>query len=329
MMTWEDLKQDQPRVSKVLDQSLLHQRVAHAYIFTGPDGTRIDEAALLFAQRMLCRSHQPESPCGECSECRRVLSGNHPDVHDVRPDGASIKIDQIRALQKEFSYTSMEAGIKVYFVHEAHLLTVQAANSLLKFLEEPERNTVAILLTSRPSSLLETILSRCQMLTFQPLSREALLQKLHGEGISKAKAALLSSLTQDPSTALAWAEDEWFATARNVVIQLNKALVDQPRETLPIVQEDWLNVLKDTDHPALLFDILLLWHRDILMVQTGETERLSFPDQQDVLHRQHLQQSKRKTADQVAVILETRRNLDVNANIPLLLEQMAFRLQEG
>src|SRR5690606_36803569 len=101
-----------------------------------------------------------------CTQCKRIQSGNHPDVHIIKPDGQSIKIEQISFLQKEFTYTGLESNRKVYIIEEADKMTVNAANRLLKFLEEPNQETVAILITSQIGKMLDTIVSRCQRITF-------------------------------------------------------------------------------------------------------------------------------------------------------------------
>ncbi|TDQ34250.1 DNA polymerase III subunit delta' [Aureibacillus halotolerans] len=329
MMSWKDVSKTQPKASQLLTSSMRRSRLSHAYVFQGPQGAKKEDTAMVFAMSLFCHHKTGVEPCGSCPDCKRVRSGNHPDLHVLSPDGASIKIDQIRALQKEFTYTSMEAGYKFYMIRQAHLLTVQAANSLLKFLEEPGQQTIAVLLTDRPSRLLDTIISRCQCISFQPVSMDALTAELVEAGAGALKAHLASALTQDVQAALRMTEEEWFATARNVVIQLEKAIADHSGEALAIVQEDWVPLAKDMENPSLLFDILLLWYRDLLMVHSGQTNRLFFPDQQECLERQSLRQSKAKTAAHVAVILETKRHLEANANMQLLVEQLVFRLQEG
>src|SRR5690606_15750287 len=107
--------------------------------------------------------------CNECSDCRRIASRNHPDVHFFLPDGKSIKIDQIRKLRKEFSYRGSESNQKLYIIEHAERMTQNAANSLLKFLEEPNQHETALLLTEQMQQMLPTIISRCQTISFNPL----------------------------------------------------------------------------------------------------------------------------------------------------------------
>ena len=96
-------------------------------------------------------------PCEECINCKRINHGNHPDIHIVEPDGLSIKKQQIHQLQEEFSKTGVESNQKLYMIYHADKMTVNAANSLLKFLEEPHEQTYAVLITEQPQKMLPTI----------------------------------------------------------------------------------------------------------------------------------------------------------------------------
>ncbi|OVE62162.1 DNA polymerase III subunit delta', partial [Chryseobacterium mucoviscidosis] len=121
----------------------------------GRKGTGKLDAATLLAKSFFCLEDGAE-PCESCRNCQRIESGNHPDVHVVHPDGLSIKKGQIQALQEEFSKTGLESHKKLYIISHADQMTVNAANSLLKFLEEPSSDTIAVLLTEQPQKLLDT-----------------------------------------------------------------------------------------------------------------------------------------------------------------------------
>src|SRR5699024_7684752 len=129
-------------------------------------------------------------PCHQCHDCKRVESGNHPDLHWIEPEGQSIKKEQIDHLQKEFMYSGLESNKKIYVVKQAETLTLNAANRILKFLEEPNRETTAILLTENGQSIISTIRSRCQVLDLAPLNPIQFQQQLMNDGISEANAKL-------------------------------------------------------------------------------------------------------------------------------------------
>jgi DNA polymerase-3 subunit delta' len=218
--TWDQLEELQPTVLKMLKNSLLKHRVAHAYLFEGIRGTGKKEIALLITKALFCDSLiEGFKPCETCHNCRRINSGNHPDVHKVEPDGLSIKKQQIQDLQEEFSKKGVESSRKVYMISDADKMSVSAANSLLKFLEEPNSQTTAFLLSEQPQQLLPTILSRCQILSFKPLSPLAMINQLTENGVNPMKAPLLAQLTNNLDEAYELNVDDWFAQAQKIVLK--------------------------------------------------------------------------------------------------------------
>jgi DNA polymerase III subunit delta' len=329
MMSWEKSSKTQPRVVKLLKNSIKKQRLAHAYIFEGAHGTGKMAVAAVLAKTFLCRNTEDGNPCENCTNCRRVTSGNHPDVHVISPEGQSIKIDQIRGLQKEFAYSGMESSKKVYIVEHADKMTVQAANSLLKFLEEPGADTVAILLTEQVHSLLETIRSRAQTLSFSPLPPQGILEKLLEEDIPKPIAALAASLTSDYAEALEICREEWFAQARAKVIQLTEELRLRPDYCLVVLQDQYLSFFKEKEQLRLALNLLLIWYRDLLSIHLSQSEKVVFFDQLQALEQQALQTSQRKTGEALQAILTAQARLRSNVSPLMVMEQLVLRLREG
>lgn len=157
------------RQKDILRRALASGRLAHAYLFEGPEGIGKRLMALALVRAIFC---QDGSGCGTCSACRKVDHNNHPDLVTVSPDGASIKIEQIRALQKELAFCPLEADRKVCLIDGAEKLGPAAGNALLKTLEEPASRALLILLSPLPESVLGTIRSRCQRLPFARIPRE-------------------------------------------------------------------------------------------------------------------------------------------------------------
>ncbi len=174
----------QKRAQKILKESIKHERVSHAYLFIGAEGTGKRSLALAFAAALNCLS--PEPPCGSCRNCRRVLAGNHPDVTILEPEGKSFKIAQIRRLQQLISLKPYEGGWKIFIIDGVETFTEQAANSLLKTLEEPPVHSVLILLANT-ALLLPTITSRCTIVPLQPLSDHLIRQILEEKGYAEAE----------------------------------------------------------------------------------------------------------------------------------------------
>lgn len=329
-MIWNEFEKAQPFAAKLLQNSLEKNRVAHAYLFEGENGTGKFEASTLMTMSLLCKNLESGYiSCQSCINCTRIKSGNHPDVHTVKPDGASIKIDQIRQLRSEFSKAGVESNRKIYIIADAEKMTIPAANSLLKFLEEPNSDTVAILITEHPQRILPTILSRCQTVPFKSLSYEVLVERLKAEGVNYVKAPLLASITNHLQDALQLNDDDWFAQARKIVLKLYEYVKQDSLSAMTALQEEWLGHFKDRNEMEIGLNLLLLLYKDVLYIQIGKEENLIYPDQKDRLQSDALQSSTKKLTDQMTAILEAKRKLYANMNPQLLMEQLVLNLQGG
>ncbi|WP_077210327.1 DNA polymerase III subunit delta' [Bacillus dakarensis] len=330
MKTWGQLEEIQPTVLKMLKNSIQKDRLAHAYLFEGMRGTGKKEISVLLAKSIFC-SDPTEGyiPCEQCHNCRRINSGNHPDIHLIEPDGLSIKKDQIRMLQEEFSKTAVESKQKVYMIVHADRMTVNAANSLLKFLEEPSSQTVAILLTEQAQKILPTILSRCQAIQFRPLSSDNLIEKLIEHGVDQRKAPLIAQLTNNLDEGLNLNNDEWFAQGQKIVVKLYEMLQKDSLQALVALQENWFSHFKEKDQVDRGLDLLLLIFKDLLYIQLGKNNQVVFLSEIDRLEQFALQSSGRRLADQMTAILDAKRKLHANMNPQLLMEQLVLKLQEG
>ena len=166
-------------------------RPHHAYLLAGPEGGGKSLAARAFAAALLCT----EGGCGVCRNCRLALEDKHPNQVVVEPEGRDIHVDTVRAEIWHPAYrTAPEPGRKVFVIREADRLNPAAADVLLKVLEEPPAETVILLLSARPDELPETVLSRCHVVTFLPLSERFVVETLTGEGAEAGRAALAARL---------------------------------------------------------------------------------------------------------------------------------------
>ncbi|MDP2857622.1 MAG: DNA polymerase III subunit [Bacillota bacterium] len=183
----------QPVAQKIIESSLAGGRVSHAYLFSGPDGTGKSILALEFA-RHLTGSAQ---------------STNHPDILVCEPEGATFKIDQARWVQRELSMKPLSAGRRVAIIKQAERMTAEAANSLLKVLEDPPAGSVLMLLTSNVNAILPTIVSRCQVIPFRPALPEDVEGFLVSNGVPLERARTAAALSQGIiGKALSLASDE-------------------------------------------------------------------------------------------------------------------------
>ncbi|MGM0174505.1 DNA polymerase III, delta' subunit [Enterococcus sp. DIV0788_1] len=246
----------QPIVFRQLQNSFEHGRMAHAYLFEGDQGTGKAELALWFVKHLFCLNLQAGMPCEKCNNCLRINSKDHPDVVEIEPDGQSIKVDQIRALQSELAKSGFESAKKVVIIHQAEKMNLNSANSLLKFLEEPPANFMIILETQSLGKILPTIRSRCQIIHFQALSKERLQARLEADQLPTKTAQLLANLTNSYGKAVEISKDEWFNEARDSVIQWFNYLEKNDPQAFIYVQKKLVKTFKDKTQQQFCFELL-------------------------------------------------------------------------
>ena len=324
---WEII--GQARAVSLLRQSLKKQTLAHAYLFTGPRHVGKMTLALDLARSLNCEAAEP--PCGECEPCRKIASAKHADVQilDLRGGKAQteISIDQIREMQHSASLPPFEGRYKVYIIDGAELMSNEAANCLLKTLEEPTGRVVFILLSAEEKSLLATVVSRCQRLELTPLSASNVETALKSrEDIDAAKAGLLAGLSQGR---LGWA----------ITAAYNDELLQQRAERLEKLLTMINGNLEERFEYALqmaaqfgqnretvweILNLWLDWWRDLLLVKIGCGGFITNRDIEDDFNDYARTYSIGQIKDFITRIQTAEDQLKQNANPQLVLEVLMF-----
>lgn len=257
-------------VIELLKRALANQRVSHAYLFVGPQGVGKEATAVQLARALNCLERADDA-CGECRSCRKYLSGNHPDFKMIRPVENSISIEQIRELQKDIVYKPYESRWKIYIIDDADQMTLEAANSLLKTLEEPPHYAVIIMVSDRKDSILPTILSRCQVLPFHKLSRDEVKSfllsrpELVNSGIDVDEVVLLADGSIGQAIRLLSDDQVW--DQRKRVLEFLLRLPEKSNmEIYELIQS--LEMDKDVQRWDELLLIFKMFYRDLLILQS-------------------------------------------------------------
>ncbi len=256
-----------------LDRAVQDDRPAHAYLISGP--AQIGKATLArsFALALNCRSINAPRPCLTCRSCQLISAGKHPDVQFIAPDGAHVKIDQVRALQHDLALRPLEGRYRVAIFDQFETATVEAQNALLKTLEEPPDYAVLIVLTADPELLLPTIVSRCQQLALRPLTIAEVREALIASGrITPQQADLLAHLS---GGRLGWAVNA--ATDHAVLDERARYLDDLHR----LLKSDRVqrfayaeDLTRKSDRARAAIDLWRTWWRDVLLAASGSAAEL-------------------------------------------------------
>ena len=302
----------QDRIKGFLTAALRSGRVPHALLFHGPQGVGKHAAALAMAQAFLCR--QDPLGCGECSRCRRAAAFIHPDLKAIFPapknlnekderaildqwssdpycrhdpwSSATISIERIRGLRHDAGMRSFEGGASVILIAQADRMRPEAANALLKILEEPPANTFFVLLSDRPNVLLPTVVSRCQQVRFDPLPEAVMASALVAErSLGQPQAQIVARLACGSfRRALELLEEDIQARRERAVELLRQSLRNE------YDQVEYVEQLLETEDPNSLRELLVLvtlWLRDAMLWQAlGEgATGLANEDSLDMLQR--------------------------------------------
>ncbi len=255
----------QDRIVQQLKEDIRKKQCKHAYLFVGSPGIGKRTLAQAFAKSLLCLDPLPDADaCGICHSCKIIAHNNHPDLYTMHPEpGKEYKIEEIREMQKELSYKSFSGSHRVVLIDEADKLGSIGGNSLLKIMEDPPFGTVFLLVANSVDSLLETMVSRCQVMRCMPLKRDIVMSLWEQEyGLDPIKAGLLADLSSDSMTGFHQEEQVEDTSAWLDYASVYRLFQEQPFAL-------W-DVSLDLEKQERLVDILLYWRkclRDTLVQQ--------------------------------------------------------------
>lgn len=302
----------QEKAKAFLGRMFTSGRLAHAYLFRGPDGVGKQLCAKVVAARLNCLQPIADGGCGRCSSCRKFVSGNHPDITIISPENGSIKIDRIRKLCRSLSYPPYESTMRVVVLEDVHTMRAEAANSLLKTLEEPPENNLLILTAESSREVLPTIISRCQVVPFYGLTSEQTIAILRTRepDIDDEEAEMLARLAEgSPGRALLLKEKGLVEIWRSMIDVVTARPEDPSEYASRLLQAaETMASLKENLLPLL--GLIRIWIRD-LMVEEGGRDLTGG----------------KKQSLRLAALDRAERQLARNCNRALVCEVLLFNLQ--
>ncbi len=254
----------QDRVIRLLRRALRHGHLPHALLFTGLQGIGKRLTALTLAKMLNCEGGIQDDCCDRCVSCRKMASGNHPDLLIVEREGQFIRIDRVRDLQRRLRFRPLEGRWRVVLIPDAQTMRTEAANALLKILEEPPPENLFLLTAPDATALLPTVVSRCLSLRFQPLTREAIaahLSKAHA--VPAERAEVVAGLAGGSLSRALTLLDEEEVSRRRWLLETFARIREVSVSEALAVAEKWSGEKGDLSEDL---EWVKMWARDMLVL---------------------------------------------------------------
>ncbi len=309
----------------IIDQlkaALAKKMCAHALIFEAPKGAYAFELGLIFGQLL----YGEEDPNVGGTHAARIAHETHPNLVVIRPTKQFILKEDILALQRNFNQTALEPGPKLYLIDQADRMNPQAANALLKFLEEPHPDIYGVLITEDASRLLPTLQSRSQKLTLPSLSQPLLQSLLEAEGFERDDAHLASVLNAHFESAKGFLNDALTQQALDMVDWAYEKLLEETSLLIPM-QKQFPELIKDKALFERFIDIMMVYQKDIICVKMEAQPSLVFHEHYEKMTRLAKRKTRSQLRDEFAAMITLKDRLTHPIHLPLAFDNLMMRLE--
>jgi DNA polymerase-3 subunit delta' len=323
MKNEELIKQTQSIVYQTLVNAFTSNKVNHAFLLSGLKGSPIKESAIYVAQSLVCENPNPLA-CEECLSCLRIANQSYADFIYIDGELGTIKKEEIEGLQSSFSKSGVEAkGLKIYIINQLEKATASAANSLLKFLEEPYDDVIGILTTQNQSQILETIISRSQVLRIKSYSKDYLGAELLNSGINQEDVNILVSKYSDINQILEVMNNTDYPAIKALAIETFTVLVNEP-DSLNFFAINQLNPkIADKKSVVLFLDLLETLITDVVKLNIGEN--IVFSNQNDILNKALNKRLNYQKLNELIMLAQG--SVGFNLNVGLLLDNLFYQIR--
>lgn len=298
----------------IMKNAILKNKISHAYLIDTNGNEDGIEMAKSFAKAILCPySYTSFEKCKECSQCKNIDKNIFVELKIIEPDGLWIRKEQLDELQKEFSYKSIVGTKKVYIINGAEFLNTSSANTILKFLEEPAPNIFAILITKNSYQVMETILSRCQMISLNKI------EKYNLDNLNNT----ISQFIKIPNEIT----DEQFTCLIDCIKSFVLSVETKKYDTLLYTQKLWHELINSKELNLLSFQILILYYKDVLNYLVKGNINI-FINDQNILKIAEINDFE-TLQSKIKKILYLQEQIKFNANTNLLIDRLIMDLIGG
>ncbi|MCH3909625.1 MAG: DNA polymerase III subunit delta [Bacilli bacterium] len=312
------LEKSQPIVYKTFSNALKNNRLSHAYLLSGEAGIPLKETAIYLAKSILCDHPSPLAD-ETCNTCVRVDHGNYADLLILDGAESSLKKDSVQEIVSDFTKTPLEEKkTMIYIIHLVENMTSEAVNSLLKFLEEPTKNTYAFLTTQNEARLLPTIISRCESMRMLLLPREEVIRDATTLNVSLDDAELLSYFLNSGELISLESKSDDYLEAKGAFLKTLEALSKERSDAIFTCEHDILPNVSSKEDGRYYLDMLSLCFKDLISLRECQTIKLtSYATLLMPLANKlgHLEES-------LLEIMKVRGQLDLNISVSLLVEHL-------
>ena len=319
------LKKYQPVIYQTFLNSLQKGQLSHAYLISGTNGTPILEIAKFFAKSILCDDPSPLA-CNSCITCLRVDDDNYPDFFIFDGSKSTIKKEAVTTIESSFEKKAFEnKGIRIYILHLIENMTIEAINSILKFLEEPGQQIYAFLTTNNENSILPTIISRCQVLRMKLIDKNIVINEAVAFGVDKKDAELLSYFYNDGELIQEILSDEEnneaFFVAKKCFEETIQVMDESDKDALLYhIQSNTANQIKSKESCRYFINMLVMAYEDMIAISN---EKRPFLESYATI-LEHLASKLSHLSESLIELLRCATAINTNVNIALLIDHVFY-----
>lgn len=321
----DEYKEKQPIIYRQL-KNILDGNLSHAFIFVTNKNIYSDQIISSFVKSIICiNNHTNKDACSKCNICERIDKNEYSEIKIIRPDGLWIKKDQLIDMQKEMSTKPIEGEKRVYLIYDAEKMNKQASNSLLKFLEEPSENIIAILVTDSYNQIIDTIASRCQTITFNNSNICECVKSYNYENITLLKLFMMFQNEKNLDEYMKNKDNELFL--ENIVKfvlkyeELNMKMICHAKKYFH-------NVFSDKEDICYVFEIITLFYKDA--VEYKLKNKISYFDNYiDQIKKVSENNTQKELIYKLNIIIGHKEYIKSGMNINLFLEKLFIDLEGG